>query len=374
MSSVRWPDGVPPFRATRPELPPPEAWLPLLEEAYAANWFTNFGVLSLRLEAQLASRWGGERTACVLTANGTSALVAPLIAAGVQGPVVVSAFTFRAGVSAIRMAGCAPWPVDVDGDTWTATPEALDRALVASGAKAAIVVAPFGLPRDFSDHAAVAAAHGALLVIDNASGLGAPRRPLEADRHVMEAYSLHATKPFGVGEGGVVFAHGDWTERLRAAINFGAPYQPALPPWGVNGKMSELHAAVGLAVAAGFSARLDHRRSLVSRFGEVAEAEGHAVAAAVGASVWPSFPVVADSCAGAEALIAAAADLGIEVRRPYRPALSEIAGVRAGPCPMAESLADRVCCYPVYGRRTTLEEDTLIAGLRAGLKAAAQSR
>jgi len=346
----------------------------LLEEAYAANWFTNFGALSKRLEARLTEAFAGPGGCCVVTANGTAAIAAPLIAAGVRGPGLASAFTFRAAVSAIRMAGCEPAPVDVSPNDWVVSPAALDAALAATGARAAVLVVPFGVAHDFAAHAAAAAKHGAVLVIDNASGLGRPRAPLEADAHVIETFSMHATKPFGVGEGGVIFAAASWEQRLRAAINFGAPQVPDLPPWGVNGKMSEFHAAIGLAVAEGFAERLPLRQALVARYRDLADATG------VGdcprdpnASVWQSFPIALPSAVAAEAFLSAAVAHGVEVRRFYHPALSQIPGVAGGACPVAESLASRVCGFPVYGRRTAAEEAILLGALQAALAAAARA-
>ena len=91
-------------------------------------------------------------------------------------------------------------------------------------------------------------------------------------------------------------------------------------------------------------------------------------------SVWQSFPVALPSAAAAEAFIAAAAACGIEVRRYYHPALSRIPGVRARACPVAESLAERVCGFPVYGQRTPEEQATLLGGLEHALLAAAKAR
>jgi dTDP-4-amino-4,6-dideoxygalactose transaminase len=72
-----------------------EAWRAYVEEAYRANWFTNFGALSRRLERVLTERWGFGETACVVASSATAALAAPLIARGVEGPVLIPAFTFR---------------------------------------------------------------------------------------------------------------------------------------------------------------------------------------------------------------------------------------------------------------------------------------
>src|SRR5580704_1003036 len=112
------------------------AWAPMLEEAYQANWFTNFGALSRRLEAELADRWGQPGTRCVAASNATAALAAPLIAAGVTGDVLVPAFTFPATAWAVRMAGATPLLIDVSEDGWRVLPEAFAHALDVSGAAA----------------------------------------------------------------------------------------------------------------------------------------------------------------------------------------------------------------------------------------------
>ena len=257
------------YPMVRPELPPVSDWAPCLEETYRSNRFTNFGALSLRLEALLADQWGTPGSACVLASSCTAALAAPLIANHITGKVILPAFTFPATLSAIRMAGATPVLIDVQPGDWRVSAADLDRAFAGTGARAAIVLCPFGFRSHFTEHARVAAARSALLIIDNAAGLGVTRNHLELSPHVFEAYSLHATKPFGIGEGGAVFAHQSSVNALRRALNFGLPMEcPAEPPfWGINGKMSEFQAAVGLAVAAGFSRRLEARRAMAAQIG-----------------------------------------------------------------------------------------------------------
>lgn len=211
------------FPVIRPAMPPVERWAGLLAESYAAKRFSNAGPLVQRLEARLAAAWGAECSACVLVSSGTAAIAAPLIAAGVRGPVLLPAFTFPATLAAIRMAAAEPMLMDVCPCTWTTDTDTLDAALTASGASAAVVLRPFGLRTDLEAHAEVAERHGAVLVIDDAAGLGVDRDPPETNPRVFEAYSLHVTKPFGIGEGGAVFAHRDAEDRLRRAINFGLP-------------------------------------------------------------------------------------------------------------------------------------------------------
>ena len=256
------------FPLIRPDVPPLADWTPILAEAYRERRFTNFGPLSRRLERLLCETWGGPEAVCVSTSSGTAALAAPLIARGVSGRVILPAFTFPATLSAIRMAGAEPVLVDVNPRDWRLDVDTLRRALDATGARSAIVLCPFGLRSDFEPHARIVAARGGTLVVDNAAGLGVAARPVPVSPHAFEACSLHATKPFAVGEGGLVFAHRSQEESLRRALNFGLrPGSPTdLRGWGINGKLSELHAAVGLAAACGFQERLARRRALVNRY------------------------------------------------------------------------------------------------------------
>lgn len=362
------------FPFIRPDLPPIAAWAPILETAYAVGRFTNFGPLSRRLEAHFATTWGDAETVCVAASSGTAALAAPLIASGVTGRVILPAFTYPATLAAIRMAGAEPFLVDVDPADWRIAPDTLAAALRATGARAAVVLCPFGIRSDFRAHAAIVAAEGGVLVVDDAAGIGVDRRPVPIAPHTFEACSLHATKPFAVGEGGMIFAHRSREDALRRALNFGLdPASPAdLRGWGINGKLSEMHAAVGLAAAAGFDDRLARRRSLVRRY--IGTAARHPAVTVVGdpfAASWQFFPLLLPHADAAARFVAAAAARGMETRRYYVPALSARADVeRLGPCPVAEDLAGRMCCVPVYATRTDEEGDEMVSIVAESLAAA----
>lgn len=354
----------PRYLATRPELPPMEAWRPFLAEAYEANWFTNYGALSRRLESKLAERWGFAGTACVAASSGTVALAAPLIVRGVTGPVLTPAFTFPATASAIRMAGAQPALMDVDLETWRVTPQILDDAFARTGAEAAIVVCPFGLKSDWSAHIKIAHAHSAILIIDNAAGLGVERENVERSPDVFEVYSLHATKPFGIGEGGAIFAHRDNADLLRSAMNFGLPWRAGKPntAWGVNGKLSELHAAVGLAVEQSFDQRLAQRRRMAAGYMErLARHQGVRFQTAPDESCWQLFPILMPSESAAERVVAGAMARGMEVRRYYRPALSTLPGLDGERHDVSEDMARRMICLPVYSFATEAEQRDMLA-------------
>lgn len=359
-------------------MPPADAWRPLVDEAYANGWFTNFGPLSRRLEAAFAERWGGQATRCVAASSATAALAAPLIANAIEGKVLLPAFTFPATLGAIKSAGAIPLLIDVARDDWTITPAALEAALRLSGAKAVVLGAPFGFRRDFAPHVAVARAAGAIVVIDNAAGVGVERRALESERGVYEVYSLHATKPFAAGEGGMIFANAADEDRLRAALNFGlaTAARGQAPRWGINGKLSEIHAAIGLAALEGFERRIAQRRALASAYmTALSRVDGVRYETDPAAAAWQVFPALTPSRAAADAVVDFARARGMEVRRYYSPSLSALGVAEAlGRCEVSEDLAARMCCFPIYAGASDAERETMIeivaAAAGAGLAAA----
>jgi dTDP-4-amino-4,6-dideoxygalactose transaminase len=347
------------FPVVRSAFPAPEKWLPFLQESYEQNWFTNFGPVATRFETALAARFGELGDAFVATSSATAGLAACLIAESVTGIVLVPAFTFPASVGAVRMAGAEPMLIDVDATTWACDPRKLGRALDRTGAEAVMLVAPFGISLDFSAHVALCRARGVTVVIDNAAGLGGgprSRRPLRGSAY--EIYSLHATKPFAVGEGGAVQTTADRADAVRAAINFGFPHNAEhRGRWGINGKMSEFAAAVGMAMLAGYSEVVAARQQQARRYIELfARFDDIVMHREIADTPWQVFPCLLPSPAAAEDFTAEAALRGLELRRYYRPSLSQWGGIAvAENCSISEMLAERMICLPIYSRTTTKE-------------------
>ncbi len=362
------------FPIIRPEIPPVQAWAGYLEDAYSSRRFSNYGPLSGRLESWLCEEWGADCTACVLASSGTAALAAPLIARGISGKVLLPAFTFPATLSAIKMAGATPVLMDVCRGDWRVSADALDHAFATTGAQAAIVLCPFGMRSDFSAHAKIASQHGGILIIDNAAGLGVDRMPVESSPDIFEAYSLHATKPFAIGEGGVTFANVSSEKSLRRALNFGLPVAGAgeLPMWGINGKLSEFHAAVGLAVAAVFNAQLRARRGMAARYiAALLDFPELCFCKEPDDSAWQLFPLLLPTPESADAFEEHTRLLGMEIRRYYRPSLSSHFAVeRVTECPVSEDLSQRMCCVPVYSNASESEADEMVALVNLSLQRA----
>ncbi|MGH8211577.1 MAG: DegT/DnrJ/EryC1/StrS family aminotransferase [Steroidobacteraceae bacterium] len=353
-------------RLVQPDLPSPAEYLPLLEEIQENGWYSNFGPLVRRLESQLLTTIGAAGECCVTCCSATSGLSAALLATGRTGPVLLPAFTFPASLGAVRAAGMTPVVADVDAETWTLAGNLLDRALVETGAKAVMLVAPFGIQTDWEAQLAICREHGAAVVIDNASGLGGPRPAKGFGEEVLEVFSMHATKPIGVGEGGVIFAHRMHDAALRSALNFALDsyVSPGGPAWGFNGKMSEFHAAIGIV-------QLDRIGDIVSRRQAFANIYRERLAhypeivcpQDMNCAPWHVFPALLPSVTAVESLIESAAAAGVEIRRYCRPSLSRWPETRRfEACPVAEDLADRMCALPVRAARAG-PETNLVAEL-----------
>jgi dTDP-4-amino-4,6-dideoxygalactose transaminase len=248
----------------RPRLPTFERLAPYLKRIDASRIYSNFGPLCAELQTRLARHWAMPKGSVVCAASGTAALVGAVLAsagrAGEHRPfALTSAFTFVATAVAIEQCGFRPRLEDVDGETWMLDPERVTRRADLGRIAVVVPVAPFGRPVPQAQWRAFSERTGIPVVIDGAASFD---RVSEAPRaylgDIPVVFSLHATKAFGVGEGGCV-ASTDAELVLRAvrSLNFGfLASRDSLGP-SINGKMSEYHAAVGLAELDGWPQKRD---------------------------------------------------------------------------------------------------------------------
>lgn len=361
------------IRFIRPTVPPPEAWLPHLQSSYEQRFFTNFGPAARRLEAAFEAKYGGPDRQAILVASCTAGLTAVLCAAGVSGRVVVPAFTFPATAQAVLQSGCRPVFCDVSRETWELDPVALDSLLTRQPASAVVHVRSFGFCRDIHAIEAVASRHGAPVIVDGAAALGGR---LEAGAWVggqgqAEVFSMHATKVFGIGEGGVVFSERRHAARIRQACNFGLAGGDVVMP-GLNGKLSDFHAAVGLALLDRIEGYIRRRHEVAKRYAQALRTASWAqLPDGIGDPPMQSYPILVESASLAEALLPRCLDEGLELRRYYRPLLpraSAFSAFESGPTDVAADLADRMVCLPVYSDMTDEEADFVIAAVHRAVR------
>ena len=242
----------------RPLLPTADALLPYLREIDASRQYTNFGPLSKRLEERLAEKYGSP---VVVLNNGTTALTAALLACKPKHKrVLVPAWTFVASAAAIVAAGMEPYFVDVDPQTWQMTTETASTYITQHSEPpgAIMPVSPFGSPVKVQLWDTWSNGWRVPVIIDAAAGFDS-LRPGRSPAMV----SLHATKVLGAGEGGFILSDsGALLDRIHDIQNYGGAGSTP----GMNGKLSEYHAAVALAALDGWEMRRDTLSFISARY------------------------------------------------------------------------------------------------------------
>jgi perosamine synthetase len=251
-----------------------------------SGWLTQ-GPRVADFEAAFAARVGARHA--VAASSGTAALHLALAAAGI-GPgdeVVVPTMTFIATANAVRHAGATPVLCDVDERTFNAGAAAVERAL-GQRTRAILAVHQVGLPGDLDELAELARARGLALIEDAACAVGARYRGREVGRPAGASvcFSFHPRKLLTTGEGGMVMTDdGEAAARMKRlrhhgmsvsdlARHGGPAVEPRYDEVGWNYRMSDLHAALGLAQLGRLDGLLAARRRIAARYAELFAGSG----------------------------------------------------------------------------------------------------
>lgn len=236
-----------PVYVTRPLLPPLAEVTRRLEEVWSAQWLTNGGEQHQRLESALCSYLDVPELS--LFNNGTIALLVALRALNLSGEVITTPFTFPATPHALTWQGLTPVFADIDPARLTLDPEAVERAITPR-TSAILAVHVYGVPCDVEALQQIADRHQLRVIYDAAHAFGTRVRGVSVGRFGdATMFSFHATKLFHTAEGGaLVLRDADVRLRVERLKNFGIADQEHVELPGINGKMTELQAAVGLAV------------------------------------------------------------------------------------------------------------------------------
>jgi len=360
-----------------PMIPDPHRLSSLIAEALAAGWLTNGGALHMRLEQALTTEAPGEDVVS-LVSSGTMALMLALGLGNLPpgAEVITTPLSFAATVQAISWSGLIPVFADVEPDTLTLCPRAV-RAALSPGTAALLPVHFLGVPCDVEALAGLARDHGLWLAYDaaHAFGLRMDGRPIGGFGDAA-AFSLHATKILHSAEGGFVVTRRSTAPELRRMRNFGlVSGQPA--GRGLNAKLSEMHAAMGLALLPDLpgeiTARLALRRAYDAALSGVPGLRLHRTRP--GATDSPAYYALRMTAALRSMVHLALAENGI-LARDHFPLLcgagtpwpeARIA-TPDGAAPVAPRLGPELLCLPLHGRMTGDDVTRIATIIRTTLK------
>lgn len=363
----------------RPQLPDADRLLPYLRRIDDTRVYSNWGPLALELEERLARHFALPPGAVVSAGSGTSALVGAILAsAGRAGEerrlAIVPAFTFVATAAAAECCGYDVVLADVDSETWM-----LDADQVASRSDlnrvgVVVPVAPFGRPVPQQPWLRFRDATGIPVAIDGAASFELATAAADGALGPLPmALSFHATKSFATGEGGGVAATDvDLVERAGQSLNLGMSGSRDSATPSVNGKLSEYHAAVGLAELDGWEWKREAMESVIGLYRETFDRLGvgdRLVLAPDIASVYVLFQ--ADSEHEAREVAASLTRAEVSYRFWYGAGLQAqtvYASRPHEPLPATETLAVRLLGLPFAVDLTAAEVERIAGAVLQGLE------
>jgi dTDP-4-amino-4,6-dideoxygalactose transaminase len=223
-----------------------DRFLSLVEGVFERGQFTNDGPLVQELEQRIAERLGARH--CIATCNGTAALEIAARSIGMRDEVITPSYTFIATAHALQWQGISPVFCDIDPHTHTLDPACVERMLTPR-TRGIVGVHLWGLPCDVEGLARVARSAKIPLLFDAAHAFGVSHKGIMVGNFGnAEVFSFHATKLLHTFEGGAVVTNdSDLATQIGRMRNFGFVDYDKVMTIGINGKMSEVSAAMGLA-------------------------------------------------------------------------------------------------------------------------------
>jgi dTDP-4-amino-4,6-dideoxygalactose transaminase len=339
---------------TKTFLPPQQEYNNILKKAWDAGWITNRGILVKELESKLKEYL--EVPNIIMTTNGTLPLQIAIKTLGLSGEIITTPFSYVATTSSIVWEGCTPVFVDIHSEYLTIDETKIEAAITPN-TSAIIATHVFGNPCNVEVIDIIAKKHNLKVIYDAAHCFGVTYKGQSIFNYGdISTCSFHATKLFHTGEGGAIFTKdNDLLEKLFYHHNFGHKSKETFYGLGINAKMSELQAAMGLAVFPYMESIISSRQKIVNQYREALNNFQIQQLRLREHTNWnySYFPVV--FCSEEELLTVMEHLNNIEVfpRRYFYPSLNQLPYVKNIEIPISQSIAKRVLCLPLYDKLTS---------------------
>ncbi|MCR5861688.1 DegT/DnrJ/EryC1/StrS family aminotransferase [Flavobacterium sp. J372] len=349
---------------TKPFLPPLAEYNAYLEGVWQRQWLTNMGPLASDLEMKLKQHLGVSHL--LFVTNGTVALQMAIKALNLTGEIITTPFSFIATTSCIVWENCTPVFADINRDNLNIDPASIEKAIT-DKTSAILATHVYGNPCDVEKIEAIAKKHNLKVIYDGAHAFGVKVKGKSVFEYGdVSTCSLHATKLYHSGEGGLIVTKDpQLLKKLAYMRNFGFNGPEAFAELGINGKNSELHAAMGLVNLKYIEAIHNKRKEISERYDEklkglkAVRPKWHKDSA----QNYAYYPVVFES---EELLLKSVQKLAgnnIGARRYFYPSLANtLPYLNPVELEVTDTISKKVLCLPLY-YDLSLEEVDLICRL-----------
>jgi len=352
-----------PITVTSPLLPPLNEFIPYLEDIWKRKWITNNGFYHKELEKALCDYLKVPYIS--LFTNGTLPLIVALQALEITGEVITTPYSFVATTHALWWNGIKPVFVDVDEKTGNMNPDRIEAAITPK-TTAIIPVHVYGNPCDTEAIQKIADKHGLKVIYDAAHAFGVEKNGesiLKAGD--VSTLSFHATKTYNTAEGGALVCHDEtMKKKIDYLKNFGFAGETNVVMPGINGKMDEIRAALGLLNLKYVNKSIEKRQNLSSLYRrKLSNVSGITMIDEIPGikTNYTYFPIFVDKDKygmSRDELYEKLKSHNVYGRRYFYPLISafspykDLDSARRENLPIATKLADSVICLPMYADLT----------------------
>jgi len=338
-----------PINVTKSQLPDRERFHAYVDRILDSGWLTNRGQLVQELEVRLAEYLDVRNV--VLTSNGTISLQIAYRLFGLQEEVITTPFTFIATASSLAWEGLDPVFADIDGKSFNIDINDVEEKIT-SKTSAIVPVHVFGNPCDVEAIDALAKRHDLKVIYDAAHAFGVKyKQESILNWGDISVLSFHATKLFHTIEGGALIINDDeLCAKVRDMINFGIVGPESIETLGINAKMNEFQAAMGLCILDDIDAAISRREQLVALYDSFLSDK-------ITKQFWMKdatlnhgyYPVVFENESITKRVQNALNAEDIYPRRYFYPSLDTLSFFSANQCaPISREIASRILCLPLY--------------------------
>jgi dTDP-4-amino-4,6-dideoxygalactose transaminase len=348
-----------PIYVTQPALPDLEEFIPYLKQIWESKVLTNNGPFHKQLERELAEFMGVPYLS--LFANGTLALVTALQVLRITGEVITTPYSFVATSHSLWWNHIKPVFVDIEPEFCNLDPEKIEAAITPK-TTAILPVHVYGNPCRVERIQEIADIYGLKVIYDAAHAFGVTYKgTCLCDYGDLSILSFHATKVFNTMEGGAIICHDAATKkRIDYLKNFGFAGETTVMAPGINSKMNEMQAALGLVQLRYLQENIDKRQAISEAYRRELQYFRGITFLPVPAETeqnfayFPVFVHEKEYGMSRDQLYEKLKENGVFGRRYFYPLISHFSMYRTLPSALAENLfnaelvASRVICLPIY--------------------------
>ena len=334
---------------TKSFLPPISEYMVQVQRAYNNQWLTNRGELVKELEEKLKSYLNIDNI--LITNNGTVPLQIALKLLGKGGEIITTPFSYVATTAAIVWEGCTPVFVDIHPEYLTIDESKIESAITE---KTTCILAThvFGNPCNVEAIDGIAKKHNLKVIYDAAHCFGVTYKKKSIFEYGdISTCSFHATKLFHTGEGGAIFSNdAELRHKIFYSHNFGHNGPLAFHGLGINGKISELQAAMGLAIYPYIDKIIEKRERGVETYNNLLTNSRIQKLTIRPGTNWnySYYPILLEN----ENVLLNIEKIFIEnnilARRYFYPSLNNIPFVEKCQLNISDNIASRILCLPLF--------------------------